>query len=307
MNESGLNFGPSFRKLLEVECFDGSEQSRCRVDLTPPESPRQQSNYLLHPACLDACLQSAAPSLFLGRRTHLSNTVVPAFIGSLTVRPRAAHAKEGIASATRAYSGRGSSDNPTSFQSRITLATMPDGLTLLEIDALKLTDLDKASGDRPITSFAQEIWRPDVFFIEQAKSVLSLQEAVSLVLHRKPTATVVEICLGGHEESSVWLDTISQDQTHRHRGRLHYLCDDANRKDVFRSRYSENVSYTFRLYDRENWNAETVWPEEPVDAILFHRVRTHSIWSLSRANLVSDISRLCGRCRSPFTSHGSLS
>src|SRR5204863_946190 len=96
MHDAGYNFGPLFQKHLEVESVPETRQSRSLVSLAEPPSAWVQSVYPMHPACIDGCFQSVAPSLWNGNRSSINAVLVPAIVDDVVINSRSTQPETGI-------------------------------------------------------------------------------------------------------------------------------------------------------------------------------------------------------------------
>lgn len=78
MADVGQIWGPDFQQVLSVECTEGQLSSRSIVSLVPPSSKWEpQSEYPLHPACMDGLVQAvslASPRKLQQRRRRAASS-----------------------------------------------------------------------------------------------------------------------------------------------------------------------------------------------------------------------------------------
>ncbi|KAL8658105.1 MAG: hypothetical protein Q9226_001255, partial [Calogaya cf. arnoldii] len=138
MNDAGYNFGPLFQKQLEVDSISGKRQSRSIVSFTEPESAFPQSHYPIHPACVDGCLQTPAPSFWKGGRSSFNAVLVPAIIDEVIITDRQ-HPKTAIAD-INSYSGS----------------------LLFRVSGLRYHKLDTQEDSYASHDYSRITWKPDI-------------------------------------------------------------------------------------------------------------------------------------------------
>ncbi len=126
MAERGLRYGARFRGVERL--WVGARESIARVSL-PPELTAEAGAYLLHPALLDACLQT---TLALASRTVATGTMVPVSLAHARLHGRL---PEQVWVHVRIPAEGSTPDGGPSFDLRILDA---NGRVLAEIGALRL-------------------------------------------------------------------------------------------------------------------------------------------------------------------------
>ncbi|ROV86996.1 hypothetical protein VMCG_10817 [Cytospora schulzeri] len=250
MRDSGFNFGPSFQKHVAMEYTAGERKGRSTVDLVPPEAPFRQSEYLLHPACMDGCFQTVTSSVWEGDRSAVNAALVPFQIDSLSIPHRSSGekpAEQGISNASSEYVGIGRRDIMKNYASSCQVYHPETGSLLLDMRGLRYTELDSARESTLSHSYAQVVWDVDIDLLSETtftKFVTdaahaqdtgepsfcgissAAQEIVSLTAHKMPTLSVCEITLDPTDTSSLWLER--RDQRRSAFSKYRYFASDAH-------------------------------------------------------------------------------
>ena len=234
MHDAGYNFGPLFQKQLKVESLIGERHSRSLVDLTDPPSEYPQSVYALHPAALDGCLQTCAPSLWNGDRAGVSAVLIPAIIDDLEIRPQQARPKHGVSATISKYVGLGRREETKNYMSNASVYDPDNGATILKLTGLRYHTLDTREDVYASHRYSGVVWKPDIDHLEQVQipsllpqnrsgpSATSYDEAtatvhalIDLVAHKKPNLTVMEINMVQGNTESAWLGDQKHEQSIR--------------------------------------------------------------------------------------------
>ena len=268
MSDVGYNFGPLFRKQLEVESTSGERHSRSRISFTEPESAYPQSHYPIHPVCIDGCLQSSAPSLWKGNRTSINAVLVPAIIDEVIITSRK-HPEIAIADTTSTYTRLGRREEPKSYMSNVSVFDPSSRSLLFRVSGLRYHKLDTQEDQFIAHTYSQVTWKPDITFLQQealdemAKkgskcSASSNQEdawditceIIDLVVHKTPNMNVMEVNMMRDDSTSAWLEGGSFDMSARAAcPRYHYTSVDANTLIAAQAEYEGRGNSQFSLLD----------------------------------------------------------
>ncbi|KAI0968591.1 putative polyketide synthase [Xylaria arbuscula] len=225
MRESGFNFGSSFQKHLMMEYTAGQRNSRSTVSLEPPTSVWKQSFYTMHPACMDGCFQTVLASSWQGDRSAIDTALVPLQIDSLVVPWRAQQPPEGIAVARAEYVGIGRKEVVKNYSASTTIFDPSDGTLLLEMKALRYSELDSSQRDNTLEhTYRQVRWEPSMSLLSENSlhlliaemtpssddgglSSAVVQKLLSMALHENPTLSVLEADLSScGTPTSCWFE-----------------------------------------------------------------------------------------------------
>ncbi|KAI1213019.1 uncharacterized protein F4807DRAFT_471537 [Annulohypoxylon truncatum] len=209
--EIGMEFGPAFQKLIEIEAVTGQRKCRTLISMEPPESKYAQSYYPIHPAALDGCLQTVVPSNASCDRTNVKHVMIPALIDDFIINKVPARLYRGRSKATSVYSGRGRLDIEKSWVANTTVYDSESGQLLMQITGLNYTKLDVAPKPDPHT-FHTVAWKPDITFLTQDqlmyltvdKDSNKLDTVIDLIAHKKPALKVLEVNLDDEDASNLW-------------------------------------------------------------------------------------------------------
>ncbi|KAL3424012.1 beta-ketoacyl synthase domain-containing protein [Phlyctema vagabunda] len=269
MHDAGYNFGPLFQKHLEVESTSGKRQSRSIVDLQDPISKYPQSNYHMHPACIDGCLQASAPSLWNGRRTTINAVLVPAIIDDIVINAGVCRPDRGIAITSAKYVGLGRRDETKSYMSEVSIYSPSSGSLLFKLSGLRYHKLDTRVDPYASHTYSRLVWKPDVTYLPQeyiSEFVPSLDtnpgqsyknndwqtvsEVIDLIAHKKSNVKVIEFNAVSEDSESVWLDgSFSNDSTRATYKKFHYFSTDAAALLRTQENYASLSKHDFTMLD----------------------------------------------------------
>ena len=210
--EIGMDFGPAFQRLLNVEAISGQHSCRTEISLEPPESKYSpQSYYSIHPAALDACFQTLVPSNAQCDRTKVRWVMIPALLDDIVINKVSAGLRKGRSRADTNYSGRGRRDIEKNWFANTSVWDTESGQLAVRINGVHYTKLDVAPKPDPHT-FHQVSWKPDItLFTQDQMMYLTPDDAssktdtiIDLIAHKKPTLKVLEVNLDDKDNSSIW-------------------------------------------------------------------------------------------------------
>ncbi|KAI1460694.1 hypothetical protein F4805DRAFT_372476 [Annulohypoxylon moriforme] len=210
--EIGMDFGPAFQKLIEIEAVTGQRKCRTLISMEPPESKyNPQSYYPIHPAALDGCLQTVVPSNASCDRTNVKHVMIPALIDDFIINKVPGQLYRGRSKATSVYGGRGRLEIEKSWVANTTVYDSETGQLLMQINGLNYTKLDVAPKPDPHT-FHTVAWKPDINFLTQdqlmylavEKDSNKLDTVIDLIAHKKPALKVLEVNLDDEDTSNLW-------------------------------------------------------------------------------------------------------
>ncbi|KAF5026934.1 hypothetical protein F66182_964 [Fusarium sp. NRRL 66182] len=210
--EIGMDFGPAFQKLIQVEAVTGKRECRTLISLEPPESVYEpQSYYPIHPAALDGCLQTVVPSNASCDRTNVKHVMIPALIDDLIINKVPARLCRGRSKATSVYGGRGRKDIEKSWVANTTVYDSESGQLVMQITGLNYTKLDVAPKPDPHT-FHSAVWKPDITFLTQDQMMYlapaggsnNIDTVIDLISHKKPALRILELNLDDTDTSCLW-------------------------------------------------------------------------------------------------------
>lgn len=233
MHDAGYNFGPQFQKHLEVESVTGQRHSRSIVDLVDPASEYAQSHYPMHPAALDGCMQTCAPSLWNGDRASINYVLVPNTVDDLIIYARSKDHRNGVAFASSYFKGPGRAEETKNYKSNTTVYDQSTGQVLMQLTGLSYHKLDTRENLHAAHNYSRLSWKADVEHLRPEKlSSLSISELtghevrsdseegkvdllLDLIAHKQPNLKVLEINLLAHSSDSIWIDSENQDHQAR--------------------------------------------------------------------------------------------
>ncbi|KAF4334740.1 polyketide synthase [Fusarium beomiforme] len=221
MNDAGYNFGPSFQKGLAVEVLPGARTNRSTVSLAAPDGPYPQSAYPMHPAVMDGCFQTCAPSLWKGNKNAVNAVLVPAIIDNLVICP--GQAANGLSLTSAEYVGLGSPDYAKNYMSNARVYDPETGHLLLQLSGLRYHRIETGSSVYDTHTFSALSWEPDITLLSSAHFVKVFEQGeksddvgfaavsriVTLAAFKKPNQRVLELNTVYGESESVWLTSIA--------------------------------------------------------------------------------------------------
>ena len=269
MHDAGYNFGPIFQKQLEVESVASQRHSRSVVSLTEPESTYPQSPYPVHPACIDGCLQSCAPSLWKGDRAGVSDVLVPAIIDEIVITTRGPRPDTAISITKSKFNGLGRQEETKNYVSDASVYNQATGDLLFQLSGLRYHKLDTRENPHAAHDYSCVIWKPDITWLSQDAflKILSkytgnafdsedlawstVHEIIDLIAHKKPNVKVMEVVnMASGDSTSVWLDRSHSDKSFRAASRaFHFVSNDAKALINVQEIYSVHGNSEFGLLD----------------------------------------------------------
>ncbi|KAL8895775.1 MAG: hypothetical protein Q9192_003453 [Flavoplaca navasiana] len=283
MNDAGYNFGPLFQKQLEVDSTSGERHSRSIVSFAEPESEHPQSHYPIHPACIDGCLQTSAPSLWKGDRSSVNAVLVPAIIDEVIITDRQ-HPETAIADTNSQYVGLGRREETKSYMSNASVYCPSSGSLLFRVSGLRYHKLDTQEDPYASHNYSRVTWKPDITYLTQeALSDLAraaehtwetANQLIDLVAHKKPNIRVLEVNIIRHDSTSAWLDGNVSDQSSRAAcGYFQYTSVDANALIAAQEEHQGKYDIEFALFDITKPSTEFPDPNKPLNDIVIIRVQ----------------------------------
>ncbi|RYO78215.1 hypothetical protein DL763_009737 [Monosporascus cannonballus] len=208
LRDAGYSYGPDFQKLVAVESTEGKSSSRSLISLEPPRSRWEpQSEYPLHPAPLDGCLQSMFTSLHRGNRSNLDKVLVPRGINEMTISGHTWKSGEALSVTT--------SNNALGDASLYSPAT---GSLIMQINGLSFSPmLDGRESFYMSHMYTQLTWEPDLQHLDTDEKLqqalssvdddteLHVQKILDLAAHKAPNLRVLEFNLLPGSAKSLWL------------------------------------------------------------------------------------------------------
>ncbi|KAK3307388.1 uncharacterized protein B0T15DRAFT_484525 [Chaetomium strumarium] len=209
--EIGMDFGPAFQRLLQIEAVSGQRSCRTLLSLEPPPSRwTPQSYYPIHPAALDGCLQTPIPGNAEGERGNVKDVMIPGVIDDFVINKVPARLTTGRSVAHSTYSGRGRRDQDKSWIADTTVYDSETGRLVMRVRGLNYLKLDVPPRPDPHT-FLRVEWKPDVTLLSQDQLLLQnaagqdrVDGLIDLVAHKTPSLRVLEVNLDAADRSSLW-------------------------------------------------------------------------------------------------------
>lgn len=212
----GTHFGPSFQKIKQWESLSGQHHCRAIMSLEPPASKyNPQTYYPIHPAVLDACLQTSTPAILGGERSTLKDVMILSHIDDMVINKVPYHLHEGLSVAEAIWTGRGRREKSQSWATNVNIHDPITGAIFLRVRGLRHVRLDVEEKPDPHVFQAVQ-WKADISLMTQDQLLYSLEApgqgtqldaVLDLVAHKTPRLSVLEIDLDGQEgASTLWLN-----------------------------------------------------------------------------------------------------
>jgi acyl transferase domain-containing protein len=221
MQDAGYSFGPQFLKQLEIESRPGACISRSILGLDAPNSKYAQSKYPMHPAVMDGCFQTCAPSLWNGLRHAVDAVLVPSMIDSLIIT--SGKANRGLSVTSSAYVGLGRPEDNKNYMSDAKVYDQESGNLLLCLSGLRYSKIDTGSSVYDPHVLSAVVSKPDLSLLSMRTlnilaernqddpdlSICLASEIVKLAAHKDPALSVLELNFVADVSESVWASSIT--------------------------------------------------------------------------------------------------
>ncbi|KAI0377617.1 hypothetical protein F5Y04DRAFT_272978 [Hypomontagnella monticulosa] len=284
MADVGQTWGPDFQQMLSVECTEGQPYSRSLVSLVPPSSKWEpQSEYPLHPACMDGVLQAVFPSHYHGSPDNVGGVLLPARIDHLMVSGRIWNSNEALAIGRCEFQSVGIPEESRKPQSHAFVFDPLSGDFIMELKGLVFTPLDLDKSVHQSHTYSRLSWKPDWYYLDnnerlqqaldnsEADPETEVQELLDLIAHKKPNLKILEANLASGGAESLWLSRPTSD--HSVRGafsEFHLAYHYADDMRVAEDRYSQTPNV--RLHTLSLCSDAFAPPEEISNLDLRHPV-----------------------------------
>jgi Fe2+ transport system protein FeoA len=175
----------------------------------------------MHPAAMDGCFQTCAPSLWKGNRHAVNAVLVPAMIDSLIIT--SSKADRGLSLTSAAYVGLGRPTDNKNYMSDARVYDPETGRLLLRLSGLRYTRIDTGPSVYDAHIFSAVVSKPDVSLLSprslrrlaakeqgaQDPSVGVAGEIIKLAAHKNPAQRVLELNFVPGISQSVWASSIA--------------------------------------------------------------------------------------------------
>ena len=151
--ETGLGYGPAFQGLSDLRAYHRSNSASASVKLVPENTSDEESNYIIHPAVLDTCLQLGLIACHAGQVENVKTALIPIAAGEVVIRNLPSTNKEAQAVAIGQLSGvRGVSTDVDLYS--------PSGELLMSMEQIRLVRYDYMEANKAPAVPREPYWRP---------------------------------------------------------------------------------------------------------------------------------------------------
>jgi acyl transferase domain-containing protein len=294
MQDAGYNFGPHFQKEVEIEATVGQFSNRALISLEPPPSKWDQSQYPIHPACLDGCFQSVAPSLWQGDRSSINAVLVPAVVDNITIYPKQQRSHQGLSVATSTYLGVGRVESKKNYSSSCAVFSPDDGSVLFELNGLRYHQLETRRDVYSAHTYTRIEFNPDITFLTQSdiQNLLlgfgrneAIHEVIDLIAHKSPTLRVAEVNLDTDDATALWLnDNQIQKSSRAAYSAYHFLTNNPSALVALQEQHAAIGNATFSLLDLTKANIS--YSEKDFDLVIAKSRKLRGSLDVTIQNLV---------------------
>ena len=249
----------------------------------------------MHPINIDGCLQSGAPSLWLGHRSTVNAVLVPAIIDNVVIYSPPTRPTKGIAISSRDFVGVGRLEEAKSYKSEIQVHDPSDGSPLFSLSGLHYHKLETHARLHTTRDYTHVTWRPDITWASRdmlltlfpepsanhqlGKYTLpAFHQVLDIIAHKKPTLRIVEANIDAVGSESVWLGNMHGDRGIRAAYRqLLYTFQDADNLLDARARYPNQRFTEFLLLELTKDPKDFLPTETGFDLVIIKEVRSFSV------------------------------
>jgi len=151
--ETGLGYGPAFQGLSNLRAYHRSNSASASVKLVPENTSDEESNYIIHPAVLDTCLQLGLIACHAGQVENVKTALIPIAAGEVVIGNLPSTNKEAQVVAIGQLSGvRGASTDVDLYS--------PSGELLMSMEQIRLVRYDYMEANKAPAVPREPYWRP---------------------------------------------------------------------------------------------------------------------------------------------------
>ena len=200
LHDFGFDYGPTFQGMSDIAANGTDHVASASIALRLDSGLMEgESRYILHPGCLDSCLQVIIPSVYAGRLSDVTCGMVFTEVEELTIWvPEESQLAGGFA---RAH-GEISSFEGRSFVSNVTLVAHDKRLLIDAVNVrcntyeAAIPQHDQIHPKRQ--PYMQMEWKADIAYpayISASNQIsrLQLENVVELFAHKKPGLKILDV------------------------------------------------------------------------------------------------------------------
>lgn len=200
----GFDYGPTFQDMDDIR-FDGVSFAAAgqTVLKTGVDGMVGESRHVLHPACVDSCLQLLIVAIYAGRTSAMSCGAVPIQVDEISIwAPTAQQMAEPTAQAFSWIDQRGVRSFVGSNQ-----LVASDGQVVMEITDMRCTLYEAAVPQRTSEvskprTYGEMVWKRDVEDVLGSEMTCELEELIEMLEFKHPGQKAVDLS-GNFGESLV--------------------------------------------------------------------------------------------------------
>ena len=197
LREVGFDYGPTFQDMADIRSDGKTYAAACKTVLKQECGIMDgESRYVLHPGCVDSCLQLLIVAIYAGRLNDMNSGAVPIQVDEVAIwTPTAEQLKDGSATAFSWVPERGIRSYVGASQ-----LVAADGELLMDISDMRTTAYEAAVPlriEQPMKEqpYGEMVWKYDIDSLKLSKELdgMNVLDLVDLAIHKNPALIVVEI------------------------------------------------------------------------------------------------------------------
>ena len=221
---AGYAYGSSFQKQKHIECTDGSQRARSTILLDPPLSTWEpQSQYALHPACMDCCIQATLTPLHHGDRASVNTVLLPTGIDRIVLSGDTWGSNEAVS----VTASDCSLDSRRKALSSASVYDPRSGGLIIQLKGISMTSIETGGNNFQSYKYTRMEWMPDIYHLDSDDKIRKaiqrpttsienhVHDVLDLVAHKRPNLRALEIDLTSGQAHSVWFSGSAANQAVR--------------------------------------------------------------------------------------------
>jgi acyl transferase domain-containing protein/NADPH:quinone reductase-like Zn-dependent oxidoreductase len=193
----GFDYGPTFQDMNDLRSDGKNYHTACKTAIkTECGEMEGESRYILHPACVDSCLQLLIVSIYAGRLNDMTCGAVPIQVDEVAIwTPSAKQLEASSADAFSWIDQRG----VRSFVGGSQLLAS-DGELLMEISDMRCTLYEAAvpmrlEAEMEAQPYGEMVWKLDIDQLKSSNTLpgMDVAQLIELAIYKNPALRILEI------------------------------------------------------------------------------------------------------------------